>query len=486
MSNARVEQGRVASDGKPGRDAMLWAALLLAAAVRAALVVAYPKLIIWNDESLHYIVSVVAAGVEQQVLGHWPPAYEVFLGAIFKTAGPSIVAARWVQVVLSTATVFLVYGLAANASGRRAARFAGFACALYPSLVAYSHYLYSETLFIFLLLAALYVYFRKPAGPSVRAAALAGFLFGLTILTRSAVLYFLPLWLAWLALGRRWSEVRRAAVVVAVAFATLAPWSVRNSLSYGEFIPVDATLGRTILWAYNETPFRVDLGFARIGKRANRKACESLPSPRREAIAGVAELRKLFPPDQELDERTAKRLLFELSLVRDYAVRDLGAMNRCEVAHALEFIAEKPAITVQRILGRIYVFWGPNSFLLRSVHFKSYAGGVLGKSAYRWVKAVVLISYVAVVLSALLALARKPRGLLEWIVLYTLFTTAIHAAAVSSSRYRLPLMPLLIVLGSTWLARPQLPEDRKTGAGIAILGVAFLVLCVHYVWTVLP
>ena len=117
-----------------------------------------------------------------------------------------------------------------------------------------------------LLLAALYIYFRKPAGPSVRAAALAGFLFGLTILTRSSILYFLPLWLAWLALGRRWSEVRRAAVVVAVAFATLAPWSVRNSLSYGEFIPVDATLGRTIWWAYNESPYRVDLGYARIQK----------------------------------------------------------------------------------------------------------------------------------------------------------------------------------------------------------------------------
>jgi len=30
------------------------------------------------------------------------------------------------------------------------------------------------------------------------------------------------------------------------------------------------------------------------------------------------------------------------------------------------------------------------------------------------------------------------------------------------------------------------PEDRKTATGISILGIAFLVLSAHYVWTVLP
>ena len=196
---------------------MLWWALFVAFAVRASLVAAYPILTIWNDESLHYVTSLIAANVDQPILGHWPPLYDAMLATIFRVFGPDLAAVRWVQVVISSATVGFVYGIARELAGRRAARIAAFLCAGYPSLVAFSHYIYSETLFSALLVAGFYLVVRAGDRRRTRQLALAGVLFGLAALTRSVAVYFLPCWLLWLAVQGRFSAVRRAAVVLVLA-----------------------------------------------------------------------------------------------------------------------------------------------------------------------------------------------------------------------------------------------------------------------------
>ena len=112
-------------------------------------------------------------------------------------------------------------------------------------------YLYSETLFTTLLLASLWLLHRHPEGAGRRDCVLAGVLFGLAALTRSAALYFLPLWLAWLiwlehrgdpaSAGRRAAvSWRRALVVTSVALATVLPWTLRNAVSYRDFLLIGA------------------------------------------------------------------------------------------------------------------------------------------------------------------------------------------------------------------------------------------------------
>jgi len=129
--NRAPAAGSVLAGARGGlRDPALWSILALAFAVRGALVARYPMIAIWRDESLHYLMSVVAANVDQHLLGHWAPGYEFFLGTIFRAAGPSLPAARWVQVGVSVLTVGLVYGIARRAGGVRAARIAGTLCAL--------------------------------------------------------------------------------------------------------------------------------------------------------------------------------------------------------------------------------------------------------------------------------------------------------------------------------------------------------------------
>ena len=489
MSRNQASPAGSAPAGGPGglRDPVLWSILALALAVRGALVVRYPIIAIWRDESLHYLMSVVAANVEQHLLGHWAPGYEFFLGTIFRAVGPSLPAARWGQVGVSVLTVGLVYGIARRAGGVRAARIAGIFCALYPSLVAYSHYIYSETLFSALLTAGVYVLHRSPDAPRRGELMSAGALFGFAILTRGVLLYFFPFWLGWLVLGRRWDAFRRAGVVFAVAFAVLLPWTLRNAILFHDFILVDGTMGRTAWWAYNERPYHADLGYMQAAAFFNRPKCELVSHPLREPLPSIRELRELFPPDEELDEGLAKRLPFELAVVRGYGVRDLGAYQRCEVRNALSFIQEETGLAVRRVLERIPMLWVPNSFLLRSVSWDSYPGGILGPDNYRNVKLAVVSSYAAVVLLAILALGRRSSPpIVEWVMLLCVYYTGIHALAVTSTRCRLPLMPLVIVVGSLWLARPCWPETRERWLAVVALAALFAALCFDHLSNVLP
>jgi 4-amino-4-deoxy-L-arabinose transferase-like glycosyltransferase len=468
-------------------DPWLVGALALGLLLRAGLVLRYPSVALWHDETLHYVMSVVAANVDAPVLGHWPPAYEVFLGALFRLAGPELSAARWAQVGLSTLSIACVYGIAARAGGRRAARIAGLACAVHPSLVAYSHYLYSETLFIALLAASVWLYFRCCEPPRRSGLVGAGVLFGLAALTRSTALYFLPVWLAWLAWRRR-EELPRAALFALAALAAVLPWTLRNAVVLGELMPVDGAVGRTVWWAYNEAPYRVDLGTSRIAAVRNREECRTGPAPRHAALPTVPELRQLFPPDPELPPGVAGRLTFDIALVRNvFAARDFGAFNRCELANAWRFVRERPGTALARVGLRVYDFWAPTSFLLRSVAWKSYPGGPLGASAYPLQKWVVVASHVALVLLALAALGRRWHSpVVDWMVLFGVFYVGFHALAVAASRYRLPLEPFLIVLAALWLAQPGPPETRARALGVAGAAGAFLLLCAHYLATLLP
>ena len=472
----------------PGlRDPILWLALLLGFALRALPVLAYPRPTIWRDERLHYVMSVVVANVEQHVLGHWPPAYEAFLASIFGVAGPSPAAARGVQVLISTATIALVYGLARRAGGDRAGRIAAILCALQPSLAAYAHYIYSETLFTALLAAAALAYHRRPEGPGAGDRVLSGVLFGLAALTRSVALYFLPVWIGWLALRRRWVELRYVAGVLAVALATIAPWTLRNALVLGDFVPIDTTAGRTAWWAYNERPFGEDLGLPMLAAWSNREKCPDVLHPRREPLPPAQEMRRFFPPDEELDARTAERLHFELTLIRRYGTLDLVAYQRCELRNAAAFVAERPGVAARRILQRVFWFWGPNSLLLRSVHWESYPGGLLAKEHYPWLKWLVVASHVGVVLCALLAAGRSAAPpLRDWCLLLCVYATGLHALTLAASRYRLPLEPFLLVLASLWLARPGWPETPRRVVAVSAAAAVFLGAAITYAVGVLP
>jgi 4-amino-4-deoxy-L-arabinose transferase-like glycosyltransferase len=421
------------------------------------------------------------------VLGQWAPLYDGLLAAVFAGASPDPVAAKALQVCLSTATIAGVYALAGASGSLRAARLAAALCALDPTLIAFSHYLFSETLFIALLVAAACALFAAPQPRSRRRTWAAGALFGLAILTRSVGLYFLVLWAAWEWLRGRRQEAADAARVLAVALLVVLPWTARNAFKYHDFLLVDATLGRTAYFAFGERFFSWDLGYAGSGPvRPLRDEC----------AVGLAPGAPQLPPAREIQARLHPTLFgltsesaAELPIwrTRRFATEDLAAGQRCELANALAFAREHPTTVAGHVAHRFYALWGPNSYLLRSVFVGTYEGGPLERATYPLWKAVVVALHVLAGAGALLALGRRRLPpFVAWSALFVGYYTVVHMLAVAYSRYRLPLMPFVFVAAALWLCEPRAPEGRarRLAVGGSLLG--FVALCVHYAIVRLP
>ena len=177
---------------------------------------------------MHVALSVATGG---GFGGTWrPPGYAAFLAAVFFVFGKSVLAAKLANAALGAATLFVVYRAALSLFDRATARIAVAMMSFYPYLLAYSADVLSETLLTFLLAASVLALVRAAEKPDLKRLALAGFVCGLTALTKSVVLPFFLLAGAWL-----WARTGRlrAPLLVALAGAlTIAPWSLRNYFHY--------------------------------------------------------------------------------------------------------------------------------------------------------------------------------------------------------------------------------------------------------------
>jgi len=162
-------------------------------------------------------------------------------------------AIRIVQAGLGALAVWQLAAIAGAVAGPAAAVAAACVAAVHPPLVWIPAFVFSETLFLVIALAA--VRWMTPAAapampppvPSAAAIVGLGAWIGLGILVRPAMLFVLALAAAWWW----WRRARVPAVLlVCAALAAVAPWSVRNTLAYGRFVAV-ASEGGITFWTGN-------------------------------------------------------------------------------------------------------------------------------------------------------------------------------------------------------------------------------------------
>jgi arylsulfatase A-like enzyme/4-amino-4-deoxy-L-arabinose transferase-like glycosyltransferase len=392
-----------------------------------------------------------------QYPGAWqPPGQIAFMAAVMALPGGGLGLVKIAQVLLGALSVWLVYALGRAWIGHREGLLAAWICALYPNLVAFTHYLWSETLFSFLLLAALFCLTRREDPPRLGDAALAGLLLGLAALTRATLFYVLlvlPFWLAW-AHRRAWRPALAAGALVAlVATLVIVPWSLRNTRLHGGFVWIETNSSYN-LWRGNGPD-----SFARRGDPAlarYRPPFENVPlAPVGSRAAGrlVAEAKRNLGKDRPTD----------LEIV-DYAR-----------SSAWEEIRAEPVRFLNRIPTRLFDMWNSTSFLIRHLDLGAY-----GDPPPALVSVLRLASAGAYL--ALLALAavgawlerRRPE---TWLILLLVgLWSGVSAVSFGLTRFRLPLMPLLAILAAA--AVFQLRERfgaRASGATAS----ALLVLALH-------
>lgn len=353
----------------------------------------------------------------------WPPAHAFLLSRFlspaadesYRNLAPSTLATMLrVEVVVSTALAVAIALLGTSLFDPRTGALAGLFAAVYPTFVAYSHFLWSETLFLALLVAALALAAWAVRTGSLVGVATAGALFGAATLAREIgglVAGCVAVW--WVATGfpsehasdltraRRIALARGALLLVCVGLV-VAPWTIRNTLRFERLVPVS-----TVGW---------------MGVREGN------------TFAGPTWLRPHLPALQEF---RARYFALDSEIARmELARREAWSLIR----------SEQPLWLAKKLVRNGALLFSPDSFL-----FKKISRGSYGHSS-RWIVRALLVatvtSYLAIAVLGIVGIAAcdPPKRLLA--LLLATVVVGLHVFAHASSRYRLPLVPIAMVYGA--------------------------------------
>jgi 4-amino-4-deoxy-L-arabinose transferase-like glycosyltransferase len=176
--------------------------------------------------------------------GAWKaPGYPLWVGLWYALVGHHVLVVRLAQAVLGGATIALSWVLARRLFSPRVATVAAFVVAVYPLAWQYDGLLYPESLAtpltVAILIAILPDRATAPHGPSMRRAALAGGLLGISLLIRpSGEFLLLGALVAWITVAGARRGIALTAVAAGVAIAVVVPWTVRNAVVMHGFVPI--------------------------------------------------------------------------------------------------------------------------------------------------------------------------------------------------------------------------------------------------------
>ncbi len=175
--------------------------------------------------------------------GIWPPLMPALLAI-----SPTLEGARLINMVFGALTVIPLFLLAQRLSGTRAGLWAASIFGLYPVFVAFSHLLWSEAIFTFLLASCSYVYVLQLERPKPEYVLTIGICLGLMGLTRSSVMLFALGFVGLLAYRGQW---RSGLMALAIACVMWAPWLFALHRAEGRFVFFSTANGYNLYWGNN-------------------------------------------------------------------------------------------------------------------------------------------------------------------------------------------------------------------------------------------
>jgi len=177
------------------------------------------------------------------------PVYSYFLAIIYSIFGLSnYTAVRVVQIFISSLTCVIIFLLAKDLFDKKVALLASFISCFWPHFVYYSTTILRETLFCFLLILCVYflnkVYQQKEF-KSVNSI-IAGIMCGLCCLMNSTALLFVFLSFVVLLFAKK---LRQTILIVVVFISIYSIWVIRNYMIFGEFILGSTVSGVTLYYS---------------------------------------------------------------------------------------------------------------------------------------------------------------------------------------------------------------------------------------------
>jgi 4-amino-4-deoxy-L-arabinose transferase-like glycosyltransferase len=175
-----------------------------------------------------------------------PPAFIWLLSLFYWLFGDGehrVELARYVNALVGTGIVAMIGVLARMLWGRREALVAMALGAVYLPLLEVGQAVMSEPLFALLMLGAI-------AAALKRWVFLTGVLFGFAVLARAnGLILALPFaWALWEGRAQWW----RPAAMLVIAALCVIPWTIRNQIVLGHFVPVSTQFGSAMAGTYND------------------------------------------------------------------------------------------------------------------------------------------------------------------------------------------------------------------------------------------
>jgi len=347
-----------------------------------------------------------------------------------------------VQYALGALLVLVTGLLGWQLFGARVALVAAAFVAVNPTLIAFSHYFWSEPLFAVLLTLAFAGVLRLPDRPGFAWAALCGLAFGCAALTREIAIPAVGIAAAWSWRAAPPERRRRAAaqglVLVLAAAAVVLPWTWRNYRVLGGFVPVS-----TIGWFAAAEGNTLDSEHWFTGNSADVDVFRGGLREAGDELAGIGYARR-------------------------WAVERIRA--------------EQPAWFFEKLARSTTMLLTPDSPLLMKLREGRY--GDVSRARVRGVLVLSVLVYALTLLSAaagfLSGVSRGRRLLLGGVLLAALAT---HVFANATARFRVPWLPLAAVFAAVTWTQPRATLRALSAParwGLIAFAVYFLGVCVPY------
>lgn len=205
-----------------------------------------PKTLVGDEAYYYKIANAWAARTPVEHILLWPPLYGDFMGTVFLVSGTTHrLMLQGMQIGLWLVNAFLWYRIAQRLLPSPFASSTVLALVLFsPDLMAFSHYLWPETLHLTFVFVALWLVICFP--PSRAVVCGAGVSCGLAWLTKLLLLPFIPLLVGVFLLCKMdlaWRQRLVTAALFSGALAvTVLPTMIGNWRMYGQFIIADSSM----------------------------------------------------------------------------------------------------------------------------------------------------------------------------------------------------------------------------------------------------
>ena len=370
---------------------------------------------------------------------YWqPPLYPYLLALGLALFGQNHFLLHLLHFLLGSLNCVLIYSLGRRVFSEGIAKLAGLIAALYGPFLYFEGEYLAPVLLVFLSLLVLLALLRAGEKASARAWFLPGFLLGLHAIARPDILLFLPPALAWL-IARHWRRMKAASLTLAAGLFLLGlilpilPVSLRNWAVERVVVPISSNGGLNFYIGNNPDYDRM------VGIRPGYTWLDLNQRPFLDRVASTAERSDYF-----------YRLSFRW--IREHPGDWLGLMAR-----------------------KTGMFWMGHEFV-RNLNFYSFRQYSRVLSLLLWEHGIAfpfgLIAPFALLGLVLSLRDRRPQASL--LILFTLASSFSVIFFFIASRYRVPLVPVLLLLalraGQELAASRRRRQWRIFAPGLLALG----------------